>query len=222
LFANRLGTPTQAAESGTAEEIERFGTSGRYVGILRSQRPVNASRIDLGQAQKLEAYLERMKENALILQYASDDELSQMVDAILASAVARDQGRADLQLQESPGQTPTGVAEVWPRIDSSETVRILGGQSVPRRNWYLVLVNNGDAPAHNVRVRLESSSGQGNPPQILGDSPESAPEVEVLAPHGEVRFHLLTAMGDTTQVRCIVSWTDDRGEQENTATLRLT
>ncbi len=199
LFANRLGTPTQAAESGTAEEIERFGTSGRYVGILRSQRPVNASRIDLGQAQKLEAYLERMKENA-----------------------PRDQGRADLQLQESPGQTPTGVAEVWPRIDSSETVRILGGQSVPRRNWYLVLVNNGDAPAHNVRVRLESSSGQGNPPQILGDSPESAPEVEVLAPHGEVRFHLLTAMGDTTQVRCIVSWTDDRGEQENTATLRLT
>src|SRR5258708_31902797 len=31
LFANRLGTPTASAESGTADEIERIATARRYV-----------------------------------------------------------------------------------------------------------------------------------------------------------------------------------------------
>src|SRR6476661_2513996 len=38
LFANRLGTETPNAESGTVEEIERLHRLGRYVAILRSAR----------------------------------------------------------------------------------------------------------------------------------------------------------------------------------------
>lgn len=34
IFANRLGTPTASAESGTAEEVERLSSSNKYVGVL--------------------------------------------------------------------------------------------------------------------------------------------------------------------------------------------
>jgi hypothetical protein len=222
LFANRLGTPTASAESGTAEEIDRIANEGRYVAILRSRRPVDASRMNLQQAQKLEEYLAKVKEKALILNYASDDELSQQVDTILAAAVARDQGRAELQLQQEPERPSGQLAEVWPRIDSSEeTIRFGTNRTTTRRNWYLVLANTGDAPARNVKVRLEPYGEGQEVWRILTDSPESEPEVEVLAPHSETKFHLIVAMGMASQVRCVVSWSDERGIQENMATLRL-
>jgi len=223
LFANRLGTPTAAAESGTAEEIERLGASGRYVGILRSRRPTDISRADMNQVQNLNEYLARITQNALVLDYATDDELSQRVDTILASAITRDQARARLQIQQATGQPPERVAEVWPRVDSSERTQVLsGGRINTMRDWYLVLSNTGNAPARNVRVRIEHSNGQGNLWTILGEGADSQPEVEVLAPHSEIRFRIAVAMGDATQVRCIVSWVDDRGEQQNIATVRIT
>lgn len=234
LFANRLGTPTAAAESGTAEEIERLGKSGRYVGILRSRRPVQPDSIDFEQARNLEDYLARITNNALVLGYASDAELSQRVDTILASAIARDQGRADLQLQQTSTQRAIRVAEVWPRIESSERTSPpgkgalhspdSGPEQYPEiigRNWRLVLSNTGDAPARDVRVRIEPSNTAGESWTIHGGSADSKPEIEVLAPHNDVKFPIFPN-GRTPQVRCIVRWTDDRGEQENTATLRLT
>jgi hypothetical protein len=50
IFANRLGTPTATAESGTVDEIERLHAAGKYVAILRSHRPVDTGGIDLDQA----------------------------------------------------------------------------------------------------------------------------------------------------------------------------
>jgi hypothetical protein len=88
--------------------------------------------------------------------------------------------------------------------------------------WYLVVSNIGDAPAHNVRPRLEPSKDEGGLWTILGDNPESGPEIEILAPHSEVRFSLIVVVGDAIQARCIVSWTDNRGDRQNTATVRLT
>jgi hypothetical protein len=221
LFANRLGTRTVLAESGTAEEIERIAETGRYVAVLRSRRQVDTSRIDLAQAQRLEKYLETLQVRALILDYATDDELSQKVDTILAAAVARDQGRAELQLQQEPAQVPQRIAEVWPRIDSSERTNYLGNGPTTTRNWYLVLANTGDAPARNVRVKLEPYSDGQRAWDILADNVESETEIEVLAPHTEVRFLVVATMGMSPQIRCIVSWSDERGEQENIATLRL-
>jgi hypothetical protein len=223
LLANRLGTPTAAAESGTAEEIERIASAGKYVAILRSRRPVDASRIDLEQAQALERYLAKIRSNALILDYSSDDELSQNVDTILAAAVARDQGRAELQLQEQSSQPAERVAEVWPRVDSSEEVVNFGGtgRTMTRRNWSLVLANTGNAPAHSVRVKFEPYTEGENVWEILTDNPESDPEIEILAPQSEIRFVLIATMGMAIQVRCTVTWKDDRGDRQNAATLRL-
>lgn len=221
LFANRLGTPTASAESGTAEEIERIANGGKYVAILRSRRPVDATLINLEQAQNLERYLARIGANALVLDYATDDELSQKVDTILAAAVARDQGRAELQRQ--PNQPVERIAEVWPHVDSSEEIIRFGSsnRTSTRRNWRLVLTNTGDAPARNVRIKLEPYKEGEQVWEILTDSPDSEPEIEILAPKSETRFALIATMGMVTQVRCIVSWNDSRGNQQNESTLRL-
>jgi len=221
LFANRLGTPTASAESGTAEEIERIANGGKYVAILRSRRPVDTSLINLEQAQNLERYLAKIGANALVLDYATDDDLSQKVDTILAAAVARDQGRAELQRQ--PNQPIERIAEVWPRVDSSEEIIRFGssGRTTTRRNWRLILTNTGDAPARNVRIKLEPYKEGEEVWRILADSPDSEPEIEILAPKSETRFVLIATMGMAIQVRCIVSWNDNRGNQQNMSTLRL-
>ena len=57
VFANRLGTATARAESGTAEEITRVYESGGYVGVLRSRRQVDAAHLDFQQAAELQGYL---------------------------------------------------------------------------------------------------------------------------------------------------------------------
>lgn len=219
LFANRLGTPTAKAESGTAEEVMLLGENGRYVGILHSRRPIDLSTIDLGQAGKLEEYLAEVRKNALVLEYGSDDELSQRVDAILAAAISRDQGRADLQLQEAEARR--AGAEVWPHVDSAEeTIPIAGGRTLARRNWYLVLKNTGDEAACDVRVTIELPDGQNGLWRVLSGSTDGDHVVRVLAPHSEIRFELILAAEDPIQVECVVSWTDSRGRQENSATIR--
>lgn len=114
-------------------------------------------------------------------------------------------------------------AVVWPHVDPSQsTMQMPGGQTRRRHEWYLVLRNTGDAPARDVRVRTETSNAAGSGWPILGSGPQSEPEVEILAPHSEIRFALPLAIGDPNQVSCVVSWTDDLGNHENRATLRIT
>lgn len=223
LFANRLGTPTASAESGTAEEINRLSESGHYVAVLRSRRSVDPGLIDLDQAQRLQEYLHKISSNSLVLAYSTDDELSQHVEAVLAQAVTRDQGRVLLQLEQSSNEK---AAEVWPRIDSAEEARTdTRGRLNTRRRWRLVLSNTGDAPARNVKFSIESDRDDGGMPwmpwMINTDTPDDEPAIEILAPHTEVGFGVFVTMGMGTQARCRVSWTDGRGRQENAATVRL-
>ncbi len=215
LFANRLGTPTASAESGTAEEIQRISESGRYVGVLRSRRAVDNSKIDPDQLKKLNEYLATINTKALVLDYANDADLFQSVDNILVAAVARDQGRTELQLQLASARG----AEVWPRVESREDVIRFGSDRIiPTRNWYLVLTNTGDAPARDVRVDL---SGSDSSWELLGTRSAQESDIEVLAPHSETRFQLLIVAESPLQMNCTVSWSDERGRQENMATLRL-
>ena len=216
LFANRLGTPTASADSGTAEEIMRLSESGRYVGVLRSRRAVDGSQIDPDQLKRLNEYLDIIRTQALVLDYAGDADLMQRVDTFLAAAISRDQGRADLRLQAAARQ-----AEVWPRVETRESfIRFDSKRTRPKRDWYLILANTGDGPARDVRAILAASDGS-NFDGILMDAPDRVAQIDRLAPHSEVRFGLLLYAQTPPQVNCTVSWFDERGRQENIATLRL-
>ena len=219
LFANRLGTPTASAESGTAEEIARLSEAGRYVGVLRSRRAVSNIGIDADQLKRLEQYLETIRERALVLDYADDADLIQNVDNILVAAVSRDQGRTEMQVA---GQASARQAEVWPRVDSKENpIRFGGDRILPHRDWFLVLFNTGDAPARAVEIKLSTVDGADISLELLGFGPGEEPRIEALAPHGEIRFQMLVVLETPAQMNCTVSWSDERGRQENTATLRL-
>jgi hypothetical protein len=222
LFANRLGTATDSAESGTAEEIARLSESDHYVGVLRSRRAVSNSQIEAGQLNSLEQYLETIKAKALILDYADDADLIQNVDNFLVAAVSRDQGRSELQFQQAAVKSPAHQAEVWPRVDSIENpIRFSPTRTIPRRDWYLVLANTGDAPARDVQIGWSAVDGSDIPWTSFGFTPDGEPHIDILAPHGETRFGLMVFVETPSQMNCTVSWSDERGRQENTATLRL-
>lgn len=209
IFANRLGTATEVAESGTAEEIERLADAGRYVAVLRSVRRVDASRLDLSQAVRLEEYIKKISNNALILAYSTDADLARHVDAILMNAITRDQTQAKIGLATSARQ----AAEVWPHVEARERPEFGDGWR-HFRNWYLVLHNTGSAPARNVNFRLDQDWS------AVGRVPEG-PDLPILAPNSETRFLLTPGTSDEMQALCTVTWEDDRGTQENSATLRL-
>ncbi|MFJ6778365.1 hypothetical protein [Streptomyces yangpuensis] len=212
IFANRLGTPTELHESGTAEEISRLSESGKYVGILRCRRPVDASTIDLTQATRLNEYIAGIESSALILDYANDADLARHVETILVATVSREEARNDFQLQNTQrGEGPT--AEVWPHVDATDRPG--------RRNWYLVLNNTGDGPARDVRVEIDADASNGDPWEIATERTGDGPDLGVLAPRSEVRFQIFASLASAAQVNCTVSWSDFRGEQKNTASLRL-
>jgi hypothetical protein len=229
VFANRLGTQTATAESGTVEEIERLHAAGKHVAVLRSRRPVDTGTINLEQTARLEAYLATIRDRALVLTYSNDVDLENHVEAILVNAISRDQARAELQIEagdRSAGDAPAASrhAEVWPRVEANEYQEMDSrGRVRMSRNWYLVLSNTGHAPARDVRFDLHKVSDQGEVWSVDRDSNgDDAPDVEVLAPGGDARFTIFAAMGSAVQVRGVVTWTDDRGPQQNVATLRLT
>jgi hypothetical protein len=222
MFANRLGTPTASADSGTTEEIARLNESGRYVGVLRSKRA--ATGIDPDQLKSLEEYLKTLKARALVLDYTGDADLIQNVDNFLVAAVSHDQGRTELQLQQAvAGESPIRQAEVWPRVDSvyNPVVFSGAGRTIPRYDWYLVLSNTGDAPARDVQVRLSADDGSDIPWTTFGFKSGGEPHIDVLAPHGETRFQIIVLVETPRQMNCTVSWSGESGRQENTATVRL-
>ncbi|MCG8926146.1 DUF4062 domain-containing protein [Lentzea sp. CC55] len=213
IFANRMGTPTAVAASGTAEEIHRLAESGKYVGILRCRRDVKPGTIDHIQAARLDDYLNSITGQALILSYSSDAELARHVNNILVQAVSRDQARADLQRQEDTAP-PAPIAEVWPRIESYE--RQIGNRST--RDWRLVLHNTGSAPANNVYFSLDDE----NTWHVMRNSENpDEPDVEILAPGGEAKFHMAVTFASASRALCTVQWDDSRGRQQNSATLLI-
>ncbi len=217
IFANRMGTPTASAESGTAEEIDRLNKRNKYVAVLRSRRPVQPASIDNAQKAALDEYMEKINKISLVLEYSNDAELSQHVDAILTAAVAQDRGRTEGQLQAATaGSEP--LAQVWPRVVSEE-LPSTGSGSRRAKHWFLALHNTGQAPALNVSFKLRGFRRGGE--WIL---PEEAGEgvINTLAPDSETRFPIVAYAEMAPQAECVVTWTDNRGrEQVNSATLRI-
>jgi hypothetical protein len=94
------------------------------------------------------------------------------------------------------------------------------GRLRSKHRWSLVLQNQGGKPARRVRFHLEADSEESRNPFMVHTNGDD-PVIEVLAPGGEVRYPVLPSMQMADQARCTVNWTDDRGDRENVATVRL-
>lgn len=217
LFWHRLGSETGAAESGTVEEIEEAAGRGAYVAILHCARDYPQAEVDAGQLERLEAFFERMRPNSLMLDYGDDRALAQHVEAIVNRAISQSGARAEAA---AAAPREAGGAQVWPRVESNETMRSdARGRVASKREWKLVLANTGDEAARNVGYRLELE-GEGSEDELPLEMNDGQ-KLETLAPNSDARYGLALHMGVAAQVRCVVTWEDAGGEHENAATLRF-
>jgi hypothetical protein len=84
-FWTRLGTPTGAAESGTAEEIEHFRKAEKPVMLYFSSAPVVPESIDVEQYKALTEYRKQLDQQGLYSKYESLSEFREMLHRHLAS-----------------------------------------------------------------------------------------------------------------------------------------
>lgn len=87
LFWTRLGTPTNSAESGTAEEVERFLSTRRPVLAYFSQQPVIPSELEPEQLSALNAYRRRLEELGLLAEYDTSEDLVHRVERHLTALI---------------------------------------------------------------------------------------------------------------------------------------
>lgn len=71
VFWTRLGSPTGASESGTAEEIEWFIQNNRPVMVYFSSRSIEPSKLDINQYKALKDFEHRMQKIGLTGSYSS-------------------------------------------------------------------------------------------------------------------------------------------------------
>lgn len=71
VFWTRLGSPTGASESGTAEEIEWFIENDKPVMLYFSSRDINPSKLDIEQYSALKAFEKKMQKIGLTGSYTS-------------------------------------------------------------------------------------------------------------------------------------------------------
>lgn len=219
LFWHRLGTDTGEAESGTVEEIETAHARGAHVAVLRCTRDIPPAELDVDQMRRLDEYIGRIRERALILDYSDENALRGRVETILTSVVSTSSAQAEAQ---AGGEVPDADdalakrrAQIWPTLDRREGTKTDSKGRVRTENrWYLVLTNAGDEPAKHVRYVLEPD-GEGEPPMDLSD----ARALEALPPGAKVERRLYLQSGVAAHARCTVTWEDSAGEHESDGTL---
>src|SRR5208337_1764022 len=69
IFWTRVGSPTEIAESGTIEEIERVANKGKPIMLYFSQAKQDPEKIDIDQLSKLREFKKKTFPNALIQTY---------------------------------------------------------------------------------------------------------------------------------------------------------
>ncbi len=212
LFWGRLGTHTGVDESGTVEEINRAHVRGAYVALLHRKNALPID-VDADQLGKLRAFFDAVRDRSLVLNYTDEGELARHVDAVILRAATQ----AAASTEAAATATPS-PAMIWPRIDSADVVKTdRQGRVRTQRRLRLVLSNSGQAPARNVRFRLEpETEGEGMPLLLDEERP-----LEVLPPQGEASYGIHLHSGVAAQARCVVSWEDDAGFHENSATVRF-
>jgi len=89
VFWTRLGTPTGEAESGTAEEVERFRSAGKPVLLYFSHREIDPSEIAQEQYAALLRYREKCEAQGLISAFRSVGELREQLQGHITKTVAR-------------------------------------------------------------------------------------------------------------------------------------
>ena len=221
LFWTRLGTPTSEAESGTAEEVERFLDAGKPVLLYFSAEPVLPDSVDPEQHRRLVEFRKSMEDRGLIDRFSTAEELRRKASAAVTRTIRE---RFSMSLLEADPDA-AAVAASGPRAQLLASVtreREVRGFSKQGRPQYstrerLVIENVGTAAAEQLVFRFEvPETDSGEPPSTFGnDEP-----VSKLPPGGTLEYPLLTHMGTAQQFEIVFAWREDGSDYEDRHSLR--
>jgi hypothetical protein len=120
VFWTRLGSPTEAAPSGTVEEMRKHIESGKPAMVYFSRKPVALDSVDIDQYRALKDFQEECKRTGLISTYNSLEEFSETFSRHLAQIVHNQFSRTGVDEQEGES-----VRLVTAHLKISETARVV-------------------------------------------------------------------------------------------------
>lgn len=116
IFRARVGTPTDTAESGSVEEIERLRRLGREVMVFFSEEPISREHLDLSQLEALGRLRERLSSEALVETFQNPADLVRVV-ILKVPPVAVGLVRS----ANAPPVDPDDTA-IWGQLDETERI----------------------------------------------------------------------------------------------------
>jgi hypothetical protein len=119
VFWTRLGTPTETADSGTAEEVSRVVDAGKPAMLYFSRRKVELQSTDLKEYERLDDFKEGLRSKALIADYQTHEEF-------------RDLFRRHLHMQISEIIAKDATHENYSSIDSEQMALTVMTGTPPR------------------------------------------------------------------------------------------
>ncbi|GAA4177025.1 hypothetical protein GCM10022251_79690 [Phytohabitans flavus] len=202
LFDSRLGMATEAAVSGTAEEIQRSHDSGRPVHVYFSEEPIPRE-ADLEQVKALEDFKRTLMPLGLLGTYVSPDDLGYKVRQAIESdlghlnlgAVVRGSAAADHAVLRA-----SYTYEREPYVDSK------GRTKYRTRAERLIVRNIGVRTAEQVHVEIRALQPEDSAPILHG---KERPDI---IPSGEFGWPLLVMAGTSRAIEVVMSWTEDDQE----------
>ncbi|MGB8312802.1 MAG: hypothetical protein WCE81_13250 [Halobacteriota archaeon] len=147
-FWTRIGTPTEIAESGTVEEIEKFVEADKPVMLYFSSKPVVLDSIDPKQYERLKSFKEKCQKEGLVDQYAEISELREKLSRHLTKVVRDLKPSDDMTVETGSDEVPQNSLLVikekfnsflrryeteWVTERESEPYNINGGKDILRR-----------------------------------------------------------------------------------------
>lgn len=196
LFADRLGTPTGVAESGTLEEIYRLVEAGKHVSVLvnRGARSLKGEAA-IEEKARLEKALADLRDRAIVLEYTDQAGLSSHLNSMLSMVAGKLGGGATPMVvaphEESVGVWPQGQVERHSETDNK-------GKLKEKSRYFIELSNQTGRPVYGVTLTIPDDVNIG----VL-HSDESIP---VLAPGARTRLPVFRSLGSDRGGDCTVSW----------------
>lgn len=213
LFADRLGTPTGEAESGTAEEIERMLEAGKHVSVLVNaapRAPLSGAKA-IEEKGRLEEYLGGLRSRALVLRYSTQADLIGHVNNMLSRATAKVEAKAERPTPVPEAEESRGV---WPyllRIPYQETDN--KGRLKSKTKYRLQLRNTTGRPVYDVSYSFPEGTSFDHIPHE---------PVESLPPDGTLEYPMMMVLGGESQATCTVTWHYAEGEpRESVGTISV-
>lgn len=213
LFDSRLGQATEAAVSGTAEEIERADAAGKQVHVYFSEEPLPRD-VDTDQLDALRDFKTLLESKGLLGSYADPGDLAgQVRNAIEHDLDALNLGAVPAMSDRESGASARAVLRAEYLFDREQSQDNKGRLKMKTVRTRLRITNHGNARAESVRLGV-SALGEGEPPRLhdRGVSPD-------IPPLGYYEWPLMVYMGMSQAYRVTMAWKQGEDEFEESQDL---